>query len=67
MYILISFTPFQWNGEERNAYREKRCMNGMEWQEAGSVPVCIAPFNTNVVKYGRGVKPSENGSRTGLT
>ncbi len=36
--------------------------NDIEWQEAGSVPVCIAP-----VKRGRGVKPSENGSRTGLT
>ncbi len=42
-------------------------MNGMERQEAGSAPICIAPFNTNVVKRGRGVKPGQNGSRTGLT
>ncbi len=41
--------------------------NGMEWQEAGSAPVCIAPFNTNMVKLGRVVKPGQNGSRTGLT
>ncbi len=41
--------------------------NGMEQQEVGSVPICIAPFNTNVVKCGRGVKPGQNGSRTGLT
>ncbi len=35
-------------------------MNGMEQQEVGSAPVCIALFNTNVVKCGRGVKPGEN-------
>ncbi len=39
----------------------------MEWQEAGSAPVYIAPFNTNVVKRGIGVKPGQNRSRTGLT
>ncbi len=41
--------------------------NSIEQQKAESVPVCIAPFNTNVVKRGRGVKPGENGSRMGLT
>ncbi len=41
--------------------------NGMERQEAGSAPICIAPFNTNMVKRGRGVKLGQNGSRTGLT
>ncbi len=37
----------------------------MEWQEARSAPVCIAPFHTNVVN--RGVKPGQTGSRTRLT
>ncbi len=41
--------------------------NRIERQEVGSVPVCIAPINTNVVKRGRGAKPSENRSQTGLT
>ncbi len=40
--------------------------NSMEWQEAGSAPVCIAPFNANVVKRCRDVKAGQNGSRTGL-
>ncbi len=56
--------------EEHNWYREKRYMNvlnSIERQGARSVPVCIAPFKTNVVKRGRDVKPSENRSRTGLT
>ncbi len=42
-------------------------LNSIERQGARSVPVCIAPFKTNVVKRGRDVKPSENRSRTGLT
>ncbi len=41
--------------------------NVMEWQEGGSAPVCIPPFNTNMVKRGRGVKPGQNRSTTGLT
>ncbi len=40
--------------------------NSMEWQEAGSVSICIAPFNTNMVKRDRGVKSGQNGSRTRL-
>ncbi len=56
----------------RNIMRTMRSIiwmgtNSMERQEAGSVPICIAPFNTNMVKRGRGVKPGQNGSRTGLT
>ncbi len=42
-------------------------LNDIEWQEAGSVPICIALIYTNVVKRGRCMKPSENGSRMGLT
>ncbi len=41
--------------------------NGTQWQEAGSVPVCIAPINTNMMKRGRGVKRSANRSQTELT
>ncbi len=34
--------------------------SGMELQEAGSAPICIAPFNTNVVKRGNSVKLGQN-------
>ncbi len=31
--------------------------NVIEWQEVGSGPVGFTPFDTNIMKRGRGVKP----------
>ncbi len=69
--VSLPVSP-SYSGKWRNVMHTVRSiiltgMKGMEWQEAGSAPICIPPFNTNVVKRGRGVKPGQNGSRAGLT